>query len=356
MGDDLDADLAELDFFDPRQVRIDPGGNATLRWCRYRGQQYLFKEFTPEHLSDVHEDALVRLLRWRESRSGPDRERLDVLTAWPRHTVRGDGRLAGLLIPAADSRFFAAGRHGLRTPRSLSDLPGASPGMPAPHLTFAILGHVILAVRWLHGQGVVVNDLQNENVLFAADPVHPAVYVVDCDSMVSGREWGQVASPAAPDLMDEVMPTVSIPTTASDLTKLMWTVVRVLLEVPNLTGLGQDDRAVLAAVAPAGTRDLLLAVVDHPADGPAWDRLAEQWSRLTGEREAPVTLRSGWLPPGYSYRPDPGPPVLPARLLPGYVASTARGRVAMLAVTAMSLIGITSVVFAVILGLRMGDF
>lgn len=359
MLDDLDVDIRELETFDPQLVRIDPGGNATLRWCRYRGQQYLFKEFTTKHLSDVNKDALVRLIRWRESQSGADRDRLDALTAWPRHTVREDGRLTGVLIPAADSRFFASGRHGVRTPRSLSDLTGWGPGTPAPQLTFAVLGHVILAVRWLHSRGVVINDLQTENVLYAADPVHPAVYVVDCDSMVSGRNWGRVAGPAAPDLMDEVMPTISIPTPGSDLTKLMWTVVRVLLEIPNLTGLGPDDRAMLATAAPAGTRELLLAVVDHPADGPAWDRLAEQWTRLTTEQDGSMIstapLRRGWLPPGYAYQPDPGPPVLPARLRPGYVPPAVRAAVERLVVTAVSLIGITGVVFAVIIGIRMGD-
>lgn len=321
MRDEIDA--RDLGFFDSRGIRIDAGGNAVLTFCTYRGTPYLFKRFTQEHRAQVDEHALLRLIRWRAGLAPDERAGLDAVAAWPRYLVRLGARVDGVLVPPAPPGFFAMSRSHMRTPRGLTELDGAAPGSPAPSGTIAVLGHLITVVRDLHERGVVVNDLQPDNVLCAPEPPSPGVYLVDCDSMVSGQHWGQVAAPAAPDLMNEVQPTSQHPTIATDLHKLMWTVVRVLLEEPTQVGLGPSDRALLAAAVPPDSAGLLIHLLGSPGDAVAWDRLARQWSAVT----APVTARPmlpaapavpyrrrSWLPADYAYQPDPCPPVLPARL------------------------------------------
>jgi hypothetical protein len=361
--------LDELQIFEPRGIRIDPGGNAVLHSCRHAGREYLFKRFTREHLGDVDDDALLRLVRWRIDLPAADRAQLDEITAWPRYAVRLGDRLIGVLIPAAEVRFLARSRNGTQVPRGLVELPGAGQDGRVPESSFAVLGRLIAAVRWLHRHNVVVNDLQPDNVLCAVAGPTGGVYLVDCDSMISMRHWGRVAVPAAPDLMDEVQPTRQIPTVGTDLSKLMWVIARILLEAPNQVGLGPRDRALLAAAVPVETRDLLLGLLDQPEHAASWDRLAELWCGLPVPADEPapgavppdgrswqtapaVPVRRGsWLPTGFAYRPEPGPPVFPVRLRRGAGHPTASRR---LLAAAGALAGITAVALTLIVGLQMG--
>jgi hypothetical protein len=314
MNDQIDVrDLRPL--ADPG-IRLDDGGQSTLEFCRYEGSPWLFKRFTDRHRAGVDAEALLRLVRWRTALAPADRDALDVVAAWPRHLVRSGG---GVLVPLAPVDFLRRTPRGL-APRGLTELDGAGRDGRAPAETVAVLGALITVVRGLHRQEVVVNDLQADNVLCAPSGPRAGVHLVDCDSMVSYRHWGQVAPTAAPDLMNEVQPTREVPSVGTDLTKLMWLVARILLDAPTQVGLGSRDRAVLAAAVPASA--LLLAVLDRPADAAAWDQLGAAWSAVAAppppvaQQPAPVRRRS-WLPADFSYRPDPGPPVLPARLRPG---------------------------------------
>jgi hypothetical protein len=315
-------DASRLAFFDAAGVVIENGGNAELRWCRHQGVDHLFKQFSPEHRAVVNERNLLRLVRWRRDLPAAVRERLDALTAWPRAAVQLDGALAGVLITAAGPRYFTRRRDGNRTPRALTDLIGAgSPGARVPPETFTVLGRLILAVRWLHAHQVIIDDLQPENVLYAVDGPATGVYVVDCDSMVSPEHWDQVGPSAAPDLMHEVQPAGGPATVATDLGKLKWIIVRILLEEPSLTEIGQDSVDRLADAVPRSSRPTLLGLLEQPVDGAAWEKLGRQWSAMpapAAERRAPEPAPParprGWLPAGYAYEPAPGPPVLPARL------------------------------------------
>jgi hypothetical protein len=311
---DIWVDARDLTFFDPPGLAIESGGNAHLRWCHHEGRVRLFKQFTENHLAAVDAGALAQLIRWRRDLPGRDRDRLDDIAAWPLAAVREHNVLVGVLVPAAGDRFFSMRRNGSRTPRDLFELTGAGDGSPAPAGTLIVLGRFIQAVRRLHAHGVVVNDLQPANVLCAVAP-DAGVYVVDCDSTVSPGRWDRVGPPAAPDLMHAVVSPDAPPTVGTDLAKLLWVVVRVLLEAPNVTVLGDHDRRRLADAVTPESRNVLLGLLDRPADPDAWDALARQWAALTVP-VVPVPPRPrGWLPPGYAYQPDPGPPVLPARLL-----------------------------------------
>lgn len=345
-----------------RHVLIEDGGNAVIDWCRYGEDVYLFKRFREEHRNVVDEAALVRLVLWRRSLPPDRRSRLDTFTAWPRYVVRdGDGRVAGVLIPAAGHRFFRATWDGRLTPRGLYVLLGVGgrPGVPVPE-RIRVLARLIGAVRWLHRCGVVVNDLQPENLLYSVDGRDTAVYIVDCDSMVSVRHWGRVAPPAAPDLMTEVLPAGTEPTVEADLTKLFWLVTRVVLDDPSVTGLGARDEAELFAAVPGHSRGHLSALVRDPTDAAAWDALVEAWHAAPPspppQPPEPLAQRQdpgrGWLPPGWSYRPAPGPPVLPARLRGGPVLPGGRA----LAMTALvgCLAGLASLLSVLAMALLSG--
>lgn len=348
--------IDQLEIFQPHGIRIDPGGNAELHYCRYDGAEYLFKQFTREHRAGMDEAALRRLILWRQRLPAAEQVRLDRLTAWPRHAVRDGDGLAGVLIPVAADRFLTRTRTGLLVPRAVLALDGAGLGRAAPAVTIVVLGRLIEAVRFLHRQNVVVNDLQPDNILCAVDGIEVGVYLVDCDSMTSTRHWGRIAAPAAPDLMHEVQPTWEIPTVGTDLSKLLWVVVRILLEVPNQVGLGEADRELLAAAVPVGSRDLLLSLLDHPADGIIWDRLGELWSTGPLPRRHPTGTgpgrRPSWLPPGFAYRPAPGPPVLPERLRSGSDVYRVAKR---LLVAAGTLAVATLIALAMLVRLQMGD-
>jgi hypothetical protein len=314
------VDRSELEFVTVPGIRIHEGGNARLYFCRYAGEPYLFKDFRPEHRAEVDGPALFRLVDWRTALPPAERGELDRFAAWPRHVVGSGDLIEGVLIPFAEERFLAVAGPALLGPRGLTELDGAEePGLPAPPATVVVLGRLITAVRRLHRHGILINDLQPENVLCAPAGPDLGVYLVDCDSMISGRHWGRVAAPTAPDLMNEVQPTQAIPTPRTDLVKLKWTIVRVLLEVPNQVGLGTDDRAALAAAVPAGTGELLLHLLLADGDTAAWDQLAARWSNVRLPLippSRPPSRRGSWLPPDFAYRPAPGPQVLPARLLP----------------------------------------
>ncbi|MFC4145119.1 hypothetical protein ACFO0M_02515 [Micromonospora mangrovi] len=356
--DDIRVPQAELRRLVDEDVLIEDGGNAVIYWCEYRQQRYLYKRFREEHRTAVDEAALVRLVRWRRALSPASRTELDQLAAWPRHVVYTDtGQLGGVLMPAAGPRYFRPVRDGRRTPRGLYELIG-SPNRPGAPLAVrvSVLGRLIKVVRWLHRQGVVVNDLQPDNLLYHCAESGAAVYAVDCDSMVSPAQWGRTGPLAVPDLMSEVLPVDTEPTVETDLTKLFWIVARVLLDEPSAIGIGPRDQALLLGAVPAATRRHMTALLHDPTDQASWAALATEWNVPLPPRSSPRrppepvpaalprwSHRGGWLPPGWSYRPPPGPPVLPARLNGKRTARSVRVAVSALvgsAAAAMTLLSV----------------
>jgi len=314
---------------DPRTV-FEEGGNATLILCRYRDREVLFKKFRDEHLADVDEAALLKLVAWRLALPAGTRDHLDGIAAWPRHVVRDGGRLRGLLIPVAPERYFRVRSTGLRTPQSFYDLLPSLSRVAAPLAEkLATAAHAVRALLWLHGLGVVVGDLQPDNILYAT--AGAGVFLVDCDSMVSAQAWGRVAAPAAPDIMTVVVAGADDPDPSTDLTKLTWILLRTLLDESGLTHIGDRERARLAGLVSAETASFLLGALDRVPEPEAWLRFADHWQRLArsagpaGTHRVRIVAVGGRRadrprsrPPGrwtadLDYQPPPAPPLFPHR-------------------------------------------
>jgi hypothetical protein len=340
------ADLVPL--VDPDTV-IESGGNAHLSRIRYVGEEFLYKRFRDEYLLDVDERALRALVAWRGDLPAATRDRLDELAAWPRHLVRGgDGAVCGLLMPVAAHRFFRPRRDGGRTPRTFYDLLAAHRSAAAPPAQkLTACAHLVRAVLWLHDLGVVVDDLQPDNILCATTGV---VYLVDCDSMVSPRDWGRVARPVAPQIMSDVVTPDRPAGPDTDLHKLAGVLLWVLLDDAGVVRAGPAEHARLAATVSPEVADLLVGALDVAPAPDVWRRAADHWlelaatagTRPTGRAAAPRPAvppagpaRRPWLPADLDYRPGPAPAMFPPRyaLRTGWVRRARPGlAVALLAV------------------------
>lgn len=316
----LNVDESELAMLQDSLRVFADGGNARLVPCRYGGRDYLFKQFRDEYLRDVCPSALDRCVAWRQGLPGNLRRHLDSRTAWPRCVVRQAGQLRGVLMPIAPDPYFRRRPDGRWTPRTMYDLLPSLRYRPAPLAEkLAVFGHSIKSVLWLHEQGVVVSDLHPDNILCAGDG--RGTYLVDCDSMVSLEHWGRIAPPAAPDILHEVIP--GDPTEVTDLAKLAWLTIAILLDEFGLVSLGSGDRRRLAATVSPAAADLLIASLEGAPDVAAWRRLAEQWlDEAEAARQDAAAARlpagvarrsSGWLPSDFRYRPGPAPVLLPTR-------------------------------------------
>ncbi|MBO4208462.1 hypothetical protein [Micromonospora echinofusca] len=256
------------------------GGGSTLHRCTYRGGRYLFKRYRPEHLREVDSAALGRQVAWRHGLPEADRARLDAVASWPLRRVRDRaGGLGGILIPEANAAFSHRGRWGERRPHTLADLirltAGGTVRAGAPvDVKQVALGRVARTILWLHSCGVVVNDVQAENILCRRDG--SAVYLVDCDAMLG--PWGQVCPPQAPDYMRIVVPGADRPDQVTDLARLAWVAVWLLLDDFSVVGLRQER---LAGLIGADAAETLMAAATAGRGGPpagSWHRLAAQWA------------------------------------------------------------------------------
>ncbi|MEV0129412.1 hypothetical protein AB0H83_13275 [Dactylosporangium sp. NPDC050688] len=292
------------------------GGNSSLHSCRLRGRPLLFKEYSPEHLKRVNATALGLLVGWRESLPADDRARLDQATAWPRHRVTDEhGRLHGVLMPAAPARFIGRLSWNRPAPRTIGGLTRRSElGIVRAGATPAVkrmaIGRAAEAVLWLHRREVIVNDLQMENILSAADG--SAVYLVDCDAMIG--PWGAVCPPQAPPYMRDVVPDADNPTVATDLARLSWVAIGLLLDAGP--GIVEIPPGALRGLDGGDQYGKLLTWTADPrgSDAPVtqWHELVSAWTGAgfadagAGAEQPPIE------PQQPADAPAPTPPVEPA--------------------------------------------
>jgi hypothetical protein len=159
------------------------------------GRQRLFKVYTPEVSSDVDDEAMEALLQWPASLSPQVRRVMLPQLAFPEAVVVDGSQVLGVLMSEASSRFTRVNRRNQRIGRfidQLSNTPAMASTVGAtyfepPH-RLALLGSLLRLLADLHLHGVVVGDLQPQNILVTDDPREPAVLLLDCDALwIRGR-------------------------------------------------------------------------------------------------------------------------------------------------------------------------
>lgn len=178
---------------------LGEGGAAEVFRCETPDKQpRILKLYREEALADVDFEALQHTIDWPAALAEEDRTRLLAMSAWPQALVVDGESAVGILMPEAPEIYFLR-RNGKSEPRHLIRIAvtkeraekGGYEYFDFPQ-KIARLGHVLAALQFLHSIGIVVGDLQFNNLLTTG--VHTAggtrtdVYFLDCDSfIVDGR-------------------------------------------------------------------------------------------------------------------------------------------------------------------------
>lgn len=181
-----DLDLAPSGYAEGATSQSIHRVRNTLLW---RGM--LFKKYRDDVVSnadDLDVSALEARLQWMRELHPIQREYLLSICAFPQEIVYEDGDVVGFLMREARSVFLFEG--GTNRPRHISELGRraelSKPDLPyfePPH-KLALLGQVLKQLVWLHEQGLVVGDLQPQNILVTESRSYRRVYFVDCDSFI----------------------------------------------------------------------------------------------------------------------------------------------------------------------------
>ncbi|MEU1207490.1 hypothetical protein [Nocardia sp. NPDC005825] len=185
-----------------RSLRLDPGGplgegGAAEIWrCTVPDRDHLvFKRFRDEARADLDGDRLRQLVAWPRRLAPEDRERLLARCAWPSAVVTDGAEIVGVVLPEAPAGYFHNPGSGWK-PRHFTRL--AVPEQVATRRGFeyydfphklARLGRLLGDLDFLHDNGIVIGDLQPNNILVtgaapAGQPVVTDNYFLDCDSFL----------------------------------------------------------------------------------------------------------------------------------------------------------------------------
>ncbi|GAA3301688.1 hypothetical protein Dvina_05625 [Dactylosporangium vinaceum] len=301
------VELGELG--ERRRLPWGNAGNSTMWQCTFAGSRFVFKEYSDEFRASADQNALGRLIGWRDSLPDQDRAHLDRVAAWPRYRVRHNGTLLGVLMPFAPARFFREmAPDGAVQPNVIANLVRRTmdgnviPGAVVFVKTSAI-GHAADVLLWFHRQKVLVNDVRELNILCAKDG--SAVHYVDCDVMIG--PWGRVGSPAAPEYLQELLPSGEPPSPRIEFAKLAWVAVWILLDDFSLRG---PQQAQLTRIIDAKDAELISQTgLMGPIDMENWRRMAGRWIRWTASAKVGP-------PPGERTVITPTPYLKPTRKMP----------------------------------------
>lgn len=184
---------------------LGEGGAALIRRCTTTdGQTMLFKRYNEESLKDLDESALRHLIEWPGSLAAADRQPFTANCAWPQALVIHRRSAVGVLMNEAPNEFFYS-RKGKSEPRHFNLVAvrkEQSKKRGYPYYDFpqkiARLGHVLSELQLFHSKGIVVGDLQTNNILTTGpEPDSTGTTVtrnfwLDCDSFILG---GRAALP-----------------------------------------------------------------------------------------------------------------------------------------------------------------
>jgi hypothetical protein len=296
------VELAQLS--EPSRLPWGNAGNSTMWTCTFAGKRYVFKEYSEEFRAMADQNALGRLIRWRDTLPDEDRRYLDRVAAWPRYRVRKNGTLLGVLLPFAPESFFRQTfPDGQYRPNVIANLvrrtmDGNVISGATVHVKTSAIGNAADVLLWFHRLGVLVNDVRELNIL--CTELGSAVHYVDCDVMIG--PWGSVGPPAAPEYLQELLPHGAAPSREIELTRLAWVAVWILLDDFSLRGIPQ---ARLTAVIDAKDAELIARTGNlEPFDMENWRRLANRWIKWTARAslgpppgEPEVVTPKPWLPP-----------------------------------------------------------
>jgi hypothetical protein len=182
-------------------ARLGEGGAAEVHRCKTAdGDRRVLKRYTGEGLKDLDVGALRDLIEWPAHIGVEARDKLMVMSAWPQALVVNGPDVIGVLMDEAPTKFFRT-RDGELLPRHFSMVAvrkeqAEKRGYPYydfPH-KIARLGHLLAELQFLHSTGIVVGDLQTNNILTTSpQPDSSGVvttenFMLDCDSfIVNGR-------------------------------------------------------------------------------------------------------------------------------------------------------------------------
>ncbi len=196
--------MSDLSVTDANVYEGRGSSQALHRVVDQSGRSGLWKEYKEDVARAIDAELLTRLVQWPDTLTDRERERMLPHLAQPWAVVMQGDRVAGVVMPEAPQTFFYRDRRGRVRPRTIDTLSNSrrssgqtsSPFFEPPH-RLALLGRLLILVSELHDAGVVVGDLQPQNILVSADPLHPAVMVLDCDSFwLDGRHaFGSVTDP-----------------------------------------------------------------------------------------------------------------------------------------------------------------
>jgi hypothetical protein len=189
------------------ELRIDTasplgeGGAAELHRCTTPdGAAMVIKRYNEDARANLDVEALRRLIQWPATLGPADRQRLMSICAWPQAVVVEDGSVIGVVMPVAPAKFFLH-RKGKLEPCHFTRIAVRQddaqkrgyPYFDFPH-KIARLGHLLSELEFLHSKGIVIGDLQPNNILTTAPQpdntgnLSTENYLVDCDSfIVEGR-------------------------------------------------------------------------------------------------------------------------------------------------------------------------
>jgi hypothetical protein len=191
----VQIDAAQLSVVQAQVYEGRGSSKALHRVVDGAGRLGLYKEYKDDVVETMDDAALANLVTWPSTLGQRERDRLLPHLAHPYAIVRGRDRVTGVLMPEAPGHFFYRDRRGKVRPRTIDTL--STPRRMAqqhrslffepPH-RLALLGRLLMLISDLHDHGVVVGDLQPQNILVSGDPLAPAVLLLDCDSLwLQGR-------------------------------------------------------------------------------------------------------------------------------------------------------------------------
>ncbi|WP_433593161.1 hypothetical protein [Nocardia sp. CA-145437] len=298
-------------------LRLDPGGplgegGAAEIWrCTVPDRdRMVFKRFRDEARADLDGDRLRQLVAWPRRLAAEDRERLLARCAWPSAVVTDGAEVVGVVLPEAPALYFHHAGSGWK-PRHFTRL--AVPEQVAhrrgfeyydfPH-KLARLGRLLGDLDFLHDNGIVIGDLQPNNILVtSAVPAGQTVvtqnYFLDCDSfLIDGRSAMPNLDPLPwrpPYTNDDGF------TATTDLFKFALLAIRCLAEDLAADRIDYQRFGQLVPVSDFGTLDALLTSPTPALTSADLRSLARAWQSVVRPdggmfRRTDAVLLERWSP------------------------------------------------------------